>query len=138
MGKVDLGTKRACGKCGAKFYDMSRKPILCPKCGVEFIVSTKPVRAVAAPAVAIAPAVKVVAKKAVAEVISLEDAELEQTGKKKAGDPDIDVDVDDDFEIEDETLDDDDDDTFLEEEEEGDDDVSGLIGGAIDADDEEV
>ena len=136
MAKVDLGTKRTCAKCAAKFYDMSRKPILCPKCGVEFIISTKPVRAVAAAPVAAAPVAKAAAKKEVVELISLEDAELEQVGKGKAGDPDIDV--DDDFEIDADALDDDADDTFLEEEEEGDDDVSGLLGGAIDADDEEV
>ena len=134
MAKAELGTKRTCGKCGAKFYDMSRKPIICPKCSTEFVITVKAPRT-PAPAPAAAPASKPAPKSEDVEVISLEDAEREESGKKKAGDPE--VDVDDDFEIDDETLEDDEDDTFLEEEEEGDDDVSGLIGGSIEADDEE-
>jgi uncharacterized protein (TIGR02300 family) len=34
--KADLGTKRVCPSCGARFYDLSRKPIVCPKCGASF------------------------------------------------------------------------------------------------------
>ncbi len=47
MPKADLGQKRVCGSCGAKFYDLSRSPILCPKCGTEFDLSAvvKPRRA---------------------------------------------------------------------------------------------
>ena len=36
MAKADLGTKRACLACGMKFYDLNRKPILCPGCGAAF------------------------------------------------------------------------------------------------------
>lgn len=37
MGKAtnsptDLGTKRQCPKCAAKFYDFAASPIVCPKC----------------------------------------------------------------------------------------------------------
>ena len=32
MAKPELGTKRLCGNCGAKFYDLSKDPIVCPKC----------------------------------------------------------------------------------------------------------
>ncbi len=35
MPKTEWGTKRACGVCGARFYDMKRSPIFCPKCGEE-------------------------------------------------------------------------------------------------------
>lgn len=28
-----LGTKRQCEACGAKFYDLNKKPVTCPKCG---------------------------------------------------------------------------------------------------------
>ena len=35
MAKPELGTKRVCVACGARFYDMSRTPALCPKCGTE-------------------------------------------------------------------------------------------------------
>jgi uncharacterized protein (TIGR02300 family) len=31
-----LGLKRACSSCGAKFYDLNKDPIICPKCGTEF------------------------------------------------------------------------------------------------------
>jgi uncharacterized protein (TIGR02300 family) len=33
VGKLDLGTKRICHSCGARFYDLNRDPIACPKCG---------------------------------------------------------------------------------------------------------
>ncbi|MBS7792747.1 TIGR02300 family protein [Roseococcus sp. SDR] len=35
MAKPDLGLKRVCVSCGAKFYDMTRVPAVCPKCGTE-------------------------------------------------------------------------------------------------------
>ncbi len=38
MAKPEWGTKRTCLSCGAKFYDFSRSPILCPACGAEFDV----------------------------------------------------------------------------------------------------
>ena len=44
MAKPELGTKRLCGSCGAKFYDLSKDPIICPKCGTTFVIVT-PVRA---------------------------------------------------------------------------------------------
>ena len=37
MAKPELGTKRLCGSCGAKFYDLSKDPIVCPKCGTTFV-----------------------------------------------------------------------------------------------------
>jgi uncharacterized protein (TIGR02300 family) len=33
MTKPELGTKRLCASCGAKFYDLLHSPITCPKCG---------------------------------------------------------------------------------------------------------
>jgi uncharacterized protein (TIGR02300 family) len=35
MAKPDLGLKRVCVACGAKFYDLARTPAICPKCGTE-------------------------------------------------------------------------------------------------------
>ncbi|KAA5604904.1 TIGR02300 family protein [Roseospira marina] len=32
MAKPEWGSKRTCGSCGARFYDMRRQPIICPKC----------------------------------------------------------------------------------------------------------
>lgn len=36
MEKVGLGTKRVCPSCGARFYDLLRRPIECPKCRFAF------------------------------------------------------------------------------------------------------
>lgn len=37
MTKVDLGVKRDCPECGARFYDLTKEPAHCPKCDHEFI-----------------------------------------------------------------------------------------------------
>jgi uncharacterized protein (TIGR02300 family) len=34
--KPEWGLKRTCLSCGAKFYDMKRDPIVCPKCETVF------------------------------------------------------------------------------------------------------
>ena len=31
------GKKRTCLSCGARFYDLLRSPIICPKCETEFV-----------------------------------------------------------------------------------------------------
>jgi uncharacterized protein (TIGR02300 family) len=36
MTKPELGTKRLCASCGARFYDLLHSPITCPKCGTVF------------------------------------------------------------------------------------------------------
>ena len=139
MAKPELGTKRLCASCGAKFYDLNKDPIHCPKCGTVYEVAPvvtrggRPDAAAAArpvqeePAAAEAPEV---------ETVSLEEADAEAssgTAKKPAtGDADI---GDDDVEI-DESLDDDDDNTFIEEQEEEDADVTDIIGGDIENEEE--
>lgn len=35
MVKSELGTKRICVSCGARFYDLGRQPAVCPKCDTE-------------------------------------------------------------------------------------------------------
>ncbi|MSP00135.1 MAG: TIGR02300 family protein [Acetobacteraceae bacterium] len=35
MAKPELGAKRVCVSCQARFYDLARVPAVCPKCGVE-------------------------------------------------------------------------------------------------------
>jgi uncharacterized protein (TIGR02300 family) len=35
MAKPELGTKRVCVSCGAKFYDLAKQPVICPKCSTE-------------------------------------------------------------------------------------------------------
>ena len=61
MPKAEWGVKRTCITCHARFYDLARDPIICPKCGAELDITVllKPKRAKPA---AKAAAVKVVAK----------------------------------------------------------------------------
>jgi uncharacterized protein (TIGR02300 family) len=35
MAKAELGTKRICVSCSARFYDLGKVPAVCPKCGTE-------------------------------------------------------------------------------------------------------
>jgi uncharacterized protein (TIGR02300 family) len=39
-----LGTKQICPNCGAKFYDLTRRPAVCPKCTTAFDPSDEGVR----------------------------------------------------------------------------------------------
>ena len=36
LAKADLGTKRICPSCQARFYDLQKRPIECPKCHFAF------------------------------------------------------------------------------------------------------
>lgn len=36
MSKPEWGVKRICPNCNARFYDMCRQPIVCPKCTSTF------------------------------------------------------------------------------------------------------
>ena len=36
MADPDLGTKQICPNCEAKFYDLNKRPAVCPKCKTEF------------------------------------------------------------------------------------------------------
>ena len=134
MAKPELGTKRLCGNCGAKFYDLSKDPIICPKCHTVLelaAVSSRSRPDSAARAAAPAPEEEaVVPETAEAEFVSLEDADAEAQGKKTADGEAVEG-AEDEVELEDEGLDDA---AFIEEQEEGDDDVTDIIG---DVDDEE-
>jgi uncharacterized protein (TIGR02300 family) len=129
LAKPDLGTKRLCGSCGAKFYDLSRMPIICPKCETVFVVPPVSSRSrpdAAAAARAPAAAMEVVAPEtAEAEFVSLEEADAEATGGKAVAGEAAESD---DIEI-DPALDAD---AFIEEQEEGDPDVTDIIGDVAD------
>ena len=122
MAKPELGAKLQCQNCGAKFFDLNRDPIICPKCGTVFQGAT-------------ARALRPVAKEdeeedapppPPVEVVSLEEADAtEEKTPVAVAEEDIEVGADDGAE-----------DTFLEEEEEGDDDVTGLIDGDLASDEE--
>ena len=128
MAKPELGTKRLCAHCGAKFYDLNHAPITCPKCGTVFeaVVVTSRGRPEAARAAPVREVEAVVPETQEAEFVSLEDADAEAQGKKKpAGDDDV--------ELDDEALDDA---AFIEETEEEDADVTEIIGGDIENEEE--
>jgi uncharacterized protein (TIGR02300 family) len=116
LAKPEWGLKRICLGCGARFYDMKRNPINCPKCDAKFDPNavTRPRRSRAA-AVAAADAAKKVGAEAQAQAKNSEsdDAELGS---------DQDVEVEDDEEEDNSLIEDTSD---LDE----DDDVSGVIEG---------
>jgi uncharacterized protein (TIGR02300 family) len=138
VAKSDLGTKRVCPDTGRKFYDLGKTPVISPYTGkiVPIIVPTqsrsRPESAAAARPSPAAEAETLVPETQDAEFVSLEDAEAEQQGKKKAGVAD-DVTVDDDEVEVDESLDDA---AFIEEQEEGDPDVTDIIGDGIEKEEE--
>lgn len=41
--RPERGLKRTCQSCEARFYDLTRSPAICPKCGTEFIEVVRPV-----------------------------------------------------------------------------------------------
>lgn len=45
VSKQKLGEKRVCGSCGAKFYDLGKTPIICPKCGTPYEEAARPAKA---------------------------------------------------------------------------------------------
>src|SRR5262245_41673084 len=40
--KALRGTKRLCQACAARFYDLSREPIVCPSCGAHYVPDAPP------------------------------------------------------------------------------------------------
>ena len=38
----ERGTKRICPSCESRFYDLGRTPVICPKCGVEYVEPVRP------------------------------------------------------------------------------------------------
>jgi uncharacterized protein (TIGR02300 family) len=131
VAKPELGTKRVCPTTGRKFYDLNKDPIVSPYSGESWPRTAFEPLSKAAPAAAndddeeedqaADPAA------AGAEFVPLEEAEPATAEK----DP-----VADDIETDEEIAPAGEDDTFLEAEEEGDDDVSGLIDGEIEGDEE--
>lgn len=40
--RPERGNKHTCLSCEARFYDLGRSPIICPKCGTEYIEPVRP------------------------------------------------------------------------------------------------
>ncbi|MFN0191952.1 MAG: TIGR02300 family protein [Aestuariivirga sp.] len=128
MVKAELGTKRTCPSCAARFYDLLRSPIVCPKCGVSFLAAAILPSKGDLPGMAAAPAPKPrkveeedASDSGEVELVSLED--VDEGGKEDdetAGIEDVDL-------GEEAASEADEDDTFLVEEEEEGGNVTGLI-----------
>ncbi len=159
MVKADLGTKRVCPSCAARFYDLSKRPIECPKCSYSFEPEAmykqrrprQPEAAVAAPVTREAEDDE---EEEVAEtedddaIVEKVDNEPELVVGDEDGDDEVVADeadpadagmsvVSEDAALEDivdEDVDDEGDDTLLEEVEEDEDDVSGIIDADIEKD----
>ena len=127
MAKPELGTKRLCANCAAKFYDLNKDPIVCPKCHTVMELATvaaraRPETAAAADATAAAEEEVVAPETAEAEFVSLEEADAEAEGGKKEPA----VEGEEEVEVADDPADDA---TFLETDEDEGDDVTDIIGG---------
>jgi uncharacterized protein (TIGR02300 family) len=131
VAKPELGTKRVCPVTGRKFYDLNKDPVISPYTG-----QVVPIEAVATRGRPEQPARPVVAEEAEApetaeaEFVSLEEADAEaQGGAAKVPA----VEGDEDVEVDDESLDDA---AFIVPEEEEDEDVTDIIGGDIEDEEE--
>ena len=139
MAKPDLGTKRVCPDTGRKFYDLNKNPVISPYTGKVVPIAVMPTRAKpeAAPArpAPVVEAEPVVPETADVELVSLDDAEAEQQGKKPAakGEAAASAGEEEEVEVAEDNMDDA---AFIEEEEEGDADVSDIIGEGVEKEEE--
>jgi uncharacterized protein (TIGR02300 family) len=122
MTKPELGTKRLCAHCGARFYDLHHSPITCPKCDTVFepvqVSSRLRVEAARAP---VRDLGSVADQAPDAEFVSLEDADAETQGEPRLGSA---PEAEDEVEPDDESLDDT---ALIEESEQEDGDVTEII-----------
>jgi uncharacterized protein (TIGR02300 family) len=132
--KAELGTKRTCPSCAARFYDLMKNPITCPKCAASFVAEVllpskgdSSGQAPAKPRPALEPEVEPVPE---VELVSLEEAEAPAEDETAAIE---DVDLGEEVPVEGEE-----DDVFLEAEEEDEAAVPDIIGGPGDATEEET
>ena len=75
LAKTDLGEKQLCPNCGAKFYDLRKRPATCPKCATAFDPAEEGVRVRRGRG-----------RAAVHDATYEDDEELDAKGKAKGGD----------------------------------------------------
>src|SRR5215510_3428847 len=130
VAKPELGTKRVCPVTGRKFYDLNKDPVISPYTGQVVPIETTAPRGRAEAARAAVVEEAEAPEAAEAEFVSLEEADAEAQGggaKVPAGEAEEEVEVDD------ESLDDA---AFIVPEEEEDEDVTDIIGGDIEDEEE--
>ena len=132
MNKPELGVKRDCPSCGARFYDLNKSPAHCPKCEHDFVpealLKPRKPRREDEPAEGAEAAPKPTAE------VPLDTADKDQKGAKSKRKPGLDDEKSgddelgemDDLEID---IEDDEDDTLLEEDEDEDEDMGGIVQG---------
>jgi uncharacterized protein (TIGR02300 family) len=136
VAKPELGTKRVCPVTGRKFYDLNKSPVVSPYTGEIVPIAPIPTsRARAEPAAARAPIAPEpveaeLPEVADAELVSLEEADAETEGAKKVPAAEGE---EEDVEVADEAADDS---TFLEPDEDEGDDVTDIIGGDLENEEE--
>jgi uncharacterized protein (TIGR02300 family) len=132
VAKHELGTKRVCPITGRKFYDLGKTPVISPYTGEVVPIAplararAEPVRAPIAPE----PVEAEVPEVADAELVPLEEADAEVEGGAKK----VPVADGEEEEAADDTAADDS--TFLEPDEDEGDDVTDIIGGDIENEEE--
>jgi uncharacterized protein (TIGR02300 family) len=131
VAKAELGTKRVCPTTGRKFYDLNKDPVISPYTGEIVPIAALPTSRRAAPVAPVAPLAPEVEAPEAAEVelVSLEEADAEAEGGKKEA---LAEGEEEEVEVADGGTEDD---TFLETDEDEGDDVSDIVGG--DREDEE-
>lgn len=104
MTKPNLGNKHTCKGCDARFFDLNKSPIVCPKCGEEVKVAKSKSKRPAAPEPEEAPSEP---KKAEAPADDAPEAEVDPELEALEGDEGVD-------DLEEELEDDEDDDDLME------------------------
>jgi uncharacterized protein (TIGR02300 family) len=127
--KAARGTKRVCQNCGSKFYDLNRTPATCPICQTVY---QQEQRAKVAPGNAHEDDEEdVIGRPANVELVSLDEVEAAEGELPELEEAEL-VDLD-----EEEAADIKDDEAFIEVEDDSGEDVSGLLGGSRE-DEEEI
>jgi uncharacterized protein (TIGR02300 family) len=130
--KAARGTKRVCQNCGSKFYDLNHEEIVCPICNTIFQHQNTGVKAtLSGNAAEDDEDDLIVAAPGSVELVPLDDAETDDTDiPDLEGDELVEIDDDDTDLVDDEEV-------FIEvEDDESGDDVTGIVGGSRDEDDE--
>ena len=125
MAKAELGTKRVCPTTGRKFYDLNKDPVISPYTGEIVPIAVLPTSRRHAPVAPVAPLAPEVEapEPADVELVPLEEADAEAEGGKKEA---VAEGEEEDVEVADGGTEDD---TFLETDEDEGDDVSDIVGG---------
>lgn len=117
---AERGFKRICMSCGTRFYDLNRRPIICPNCSTEFTgdIKVKTRRSRAVTSETEGQVQPVTASRKIAAGTGDEDDSLDDDSTKnddivsiedldEGDDSDDDIDIDDDIDVDiDEPLDD--------------------------------